>query len=105
MIFDDDVARLDWSRSAVELDRWIRGCDPNPGAHAERQGETVRLFGARLASQDDPGAEPGTVLEAGEQGLRIAARGGVLEVAKVRLGAGPKQAAPESGLAAGERLR
>ena len=58
----DEVARLDWSKSAVELDRWIRGCDPNPGAHARWRGETVRLFGGRLATREESGAAPGSVL-------------------------------------------
>jgi methionyl-tRNA formyltransferase len=100
----DEVARLDWSRSAVELDRWIRGCDPNPGAHARLRGEVVRLFGARLASREESGAAPGTVLDVAKDALRIAARGGVLEVAKLRVGSGPKVAAGACGIAAGERL-
>jgi methionyl-tRNA formyltransferase len=100
----DAVARLDWSKSAVELDRWIRGCDPNPGAWALRGGETVRLFGGRLASREESGAAPGTLLGVAQDALRIAARGGVLEVAKLRVGAGTKLAAGEAGIAAGERL-
>jgi methionyl-tRNA formyltransferase len=98
------VARLDWSKSAVELDRWIRGCDPNPGAHATWCAETVRLFGGRLASREETGAEPGTVLAVTKDALRIAARGGVLEVAKLRVGDGAKLAAGAAGVAAGERL-
>ena len=100
----DEVARLDWARSAVELDRWIRGCDPNPGAHARWRGETVRLFGGRLASREESGAARGSVLSVAEDALRIAARGGVLEVAKLRVGAGAKVAAGEAGIAVGERL-
>jgi len=100
----DEVARLDWSRSAVDLDRWIRGCDPNPGAHARLRDEVVRLFGARLASREESGASPGTVLAVAADALRIAARGGVLEVAKLKLGAGAKVAAGVAGIAAGERL-
>jgi methionyl-tRNA formyltransferase len=100
----DEVARLDWSKSAVELDRWIRGCDPNPGAHARLRGETVRLFGGRLASREESGAAPGTVLAVDQDALRIASRGGVLEVAKLRLGAGAKRAPGEAGIAAGERF-
>ena len=89
----DEVARLDWSKSAVELDRWIRGCDPNPGAHAQWRGETVRLFGGRLASREESGAAPGAVLAVSKDALRLAARGGVLEVAKLKIGAGAKVAA------------
>jgi methionyl-tRNA formyltransferase len=103
-LVDDAVARLDWSKSAVELDRWIRGCDPNPGASATWKGQTLRLFGARLASQDESDAAPGTVLDAGEGGIRVAARGGVLAVAKLRVGDGAKQAAAEAGLVPGDRL-
>jgi methionyl-tRNA formyltransferase len=100
----DEVARLDWGKSAAELDRWIRGCDPNPGAHATWRDETVRLFGGRLASREESGAAPGTVLAAAKDALRIAARGGVLEVAKLKVGAGAKGPAAEAGIAAGERL-
>jgi methionyl-tRNA formyltransferase len=100
----DEVARLDWGKSAVELERWIRGCDPNPGAHAVWRGETVRLFGGRLAARGESGAEPGSVLAATKDALRIAARGGVLEVAKLKLGSGAKLAAGEAGIGAGERL-
>lgn len=100
----DEVARLDWSKSAVELDRWIRGCDPNPGAHAQWRGQTVRLFGGRLAAREESGAPPGTVLAVAPDALRVAARGGVLEVAKLRVGSGGKLAAGAAGIAAGERL-
>jgi methionyl-tRNA formyltransferase len=87
-----------------ELDRWIRGCDPNPGAHARLRGEVVRLFGARLASRGESGAAPGTVLDVAKDALRIAALGGVLEVAKLKVGAAAKLAADQAGIAAGERL-
>ena len=100
----EEVARLDWSKSAVDLDRWIRGCDPSPGAHARWRGETVRLFGGRLASREDSGSAPGSVLTVAQDALRLAARGGVLEVAKLRVGSGAKVAAAEAGIAAGERL-
>jgi len=100
----DEVARLDWSKSAAELERWIRGCDPSPGAHARWRGATVRLFGGRLASREESGAAPGSVLTLTKDALRIAARGGAIEVAKLRVGAGAKLAAGEAGIAAGERL-
>jgi methionyl-tRNA formyltransferase len=103
-LVSDEVARLDWSKTAVELDRWIRGCDPNPGAHAQWRGQTVRLFGGRLAAREESGAAPGTVLTVAEDALRIAARGGVIEAAKLRVGSGAKVAASEAGIAAGERL-
>ena len=100
---NDAIARLDWSRDASELDRLIRGCDPQPGAYALCGGEKLRLFdGRRLPGASD--APPGSVLglEAGR--LVIAARGGRLAVGKLKLGEGKKLAAAEAGLAAGVRL-
>jgi methionyl-tRNA formyltransferase len=99
----DEVARLDWSRPAAELDRLIRGCDPQPGAHARWRGEVVRLFDARL----EPGASeapPGTVLGLDRGRLAVAATGGRISAGRLRLGEGAKVAAPEAGIEAGERL-
>jgi methionyl-tRNA formyltransferase len=103
-LVDDSVARIDWRRTAVELDRWIRGCDPSPGAHARFEGRTVRLLGGGLAGREDPGAPPGTVLAVDAAGMRIAARGGVLAVARLRVDGGPKLPAAEAGIGAGARL-
>src|SRR5262245_8760997 len=51
-LVDDAVARLDFARTAAELDRWIRGCDPQPGAWARRGDEVVRCYDGRLAEGD-----------------------------------------------------
>jgi methionyl-tRNA formyltransferase len=101
----DEVARVDWTRPAEELDRLVRGCDPSPGAWGERaSAEPVRLFDVRLVG-DAGGQAPGTVLGLEGGRLLVAARGGRLAIGKLRVGAGAKVAATEAGLEAGERLR
>jgi methionyl-tRNA formyltransferase len=102
-LVDDAVARIDWTRSAAELDRWIRGCDPQPGAWALRGAEPVRLFDARL-EPGAAGAAPGTLLDASEGRLAIAAPGGVVSFARARVGTGAKLPAREAGLRPGDRL-
>ncbi len=101
-LVDDAAARLDFSRSAEELDRWIRGCDPQPGAWAELDGTPLRLFGGRLEA--DRGGAPGEILGVEDGRLLVGAVGGSLSVAKVRIGSGPKQPAAEADLAPGARL-
>jgi methionyl-tRNA formyltransferase len=102
-LVDDAVARIDWSRPAREIDRLIRGCDPQPGAHARLGDEAVRLFDSRLLP--GPGAGPaGSVLGLAEGRLLLAAGDGRLAVGRVRRGEGKKVPAPEAGLAAGQRL-
>jgi methionyl-tRNA formyltransferase len=104
-LVDDAAARIDWSRSGEELDRLIRGCDPQPGALAMWGGEEIRLHGGRLESGDHAEA-PGSVLGLAEDGrLRVAAAGGrVLSIAKLKVGDGKKAAAAEAGLSQGDRL-
>jgi methionyl-tRNA formyltransferase len=105
-LVDDEVARIDWSRDAAEVDRLIRGCDPQPGALADYGGEPVRLFGARL-EEGQHSAEPGAVLssDAGSGRLHIASAGGrVISVAKLRVGEEKKGPANAAGVAPGDLL-
>jgi len=99
----DAEARIDWSRSAAEIDRQIRGCDPQPGAFALLGRERLRLFDARVerARGADP---PGAVVSVADGRIAIAARGGRLSVGRVRRGEGPKQSAELVGIRVGERL-
>jgi methionyl-tRNA formyltransferase len=104
-LVDDATARIDFARPAQQVDRLVRGCDPQPGAWAEHAKGVVRLFGSRLvdAAHDDAA---GTVLGEGDEGrLLIAVEGRrALAVAKLRVGEGAKVPALEAGLDPGERL-
>jgi methionyl-tRNA formyltransferase len=54
-------ARIDWSRSALEISRQVHALNPWPVAETQLQGEQLRIFDARV----EPGAvtaAPGTVI-------------------------------------------
>jgi methionyl-tRNA formyltransferase len=57
-IFKDE-ARIDWTRSATELDCLIRGLSPSPGAFTEIRGERLKVLNAMPVK--DRG-EPGEVI-------------------------------------------
>lgn len=67
-------ARIDWSKTAQEVDCHIRGLSPFPGGWFEHDGCRVKVLLSRVA--DGAGA-PGTVLQA-ENGLIVACRGGAV---------------------------
>lgn len=46
---DKAEARVNWARSAIEVDQLIRGLSPFPGAWCEIAGERVKLLRSRLA--------------------------------------------------------
>ncbi|MDT8436725.1 MAG: methionyl-tRNA formyltransferase [Gemmatimonadota bacterium] len=106
---DRQTCRLDWSRPAAELARWVRGCDPRPGAWSELRGEPVQLFGPFADPADGPPAPPGTVLAADpRRGLRLATGEGSLWIDEVRPAGRRRMAAPSwiagRGIAEGDRL-
>lgn len=90
-------AAVDWSAPATEIERRVRAFDPFPGAHFACAGEQVKLWRAQ-ARDGRPaaaGAAPGTVLEAGAQGLVVACGAGALACLEVQRPGGRRQAAAE----------
>ncbi len=89
----DEHAKIDWSKPAEEVYNLIRGCDPQPGAHAGFRGKRVRLFDARLARSADNSA-PGQVISIDADGIGIALRDATLCVKRMR-GEGAKVSGAE----------
>jgi methionyl-tRNA formyltransferase len=69
-----DEARIDWTKSAREIDCLIRGLSPVPGAWCEVKGERLKILYADPVSDS---GEPGTLLDdkltvaCGEGALRL----------------------------------
>lgn len=79
-----EEARLDWAAEAGTVERWIRGCDPWPGAWSELEGEPIQLFEPTVEPDAGDGP-PGLVLEADPKtGLLVAAGKGAVRVGAVK---------------------
>ena len=82
-----DEARIDWSKSAAEIDGLIRGLAPAPGAFTEVKGERLKILYAMPVK--DRG-EPGEVIT---DDLTVACGEGALKLLKVqRAGKGVMEA-------------
>jgi methionyl-tRNA formyltransferase len=102
----DEHAAIDFGKPALVIHDLIRGCDPQPGAHAKLGASRIRLYDAGFEPVPD-NAPPGTVVGIGEDGMRVAADGGVIKIRRVRIEPGAKKVAPHelvSELQAGIRL-
>jgi methionyl-tRNA formyltransferase len=76
-------ARIDWSRSAIEIHCHVRGLAMGPFACSLRAGQMLKLHKTRVLSENTAG-KPGTVAEASSSCLRIQCGQGVLEVLEVQ---------------------
>jgi methionyl-tRNA formyltransferase len=111
---DKTMARLDWTSPATDLARWVRGCDPRPGAWSELRGSAVQLFDPWVEEGDwnevdPPTGEPGTVLEAEAPGhLLIETGTGTLRIGAVKPSGRRRMAAADwvrgRGAEAGDRF-
>ncbi|MGQ9499873.1 MAG: methionyl-tRNA formyltransferase [Dissulfurimicrobium sp.] len=95
--FKPDAARIDWTRSAKDIHRFIRAFDPKLGAYTLMEGKRLKLFRPRIIDGCEK-ALPGTVIKADEDGIAVATGHGCLLIHELLL-AGKKR------LSAAEFLR
>ncbi len=82
-MLDKQMAVIDWSKSAHEIDCLIRGLNPWPIALTALSGERLKVFAAEKANGN---GEPGTVLEADpKKGLTVACGEGALGLTEIQL--------------------
>jgi methionyl-tRNA formyltransferase len=77
-----DDARLDWTRSAEELQRKVRAYNPVPGAWTTLNGERLKCW--RAVVLEGGGSIPGGVLEASAEGIVIACGEASLSLAQLQ---------------------
>ncbi len=75
-----EMGRLDFTRPAEELERYIRGLNPWPGTYTQLDGKTFKIWRAEVVTLADSSLEIGTVTDitkksftfvTGKGGLRV----------------------------------
>ena len=75
--------QVDWTRTTEEIRNLVRGVDPWPGATTSLGGEPLKLFGATRAAGQG-GAEAGSVLAIGPDGVVVATGDGAVRIAELQ---------------------
>lgn len=78
-----EEAQLDWSLSAAQLERCIRAFNPWPMSFFMMDGQPVKIWKASVI-EAQVNAEPGTIIEADKQGIRIATAEGILNLQELQ---------------------
>ncbi len=79
---DKELGRLDFSKSAEELERYVRGLSPWPGTFTYVNGKLLKIKKA-FVKENNTDAAPGTVLR-GKGSLDLVAGDGILAVTELQ---------------------
>ncbi|MBE5877096.1 MAG: methionyl-tRNA formyltransferase [Lachnospiraceae bacterium] len=81
---DKSFGEIDWRKSAVEIERLIRGLNSWPSAYTYYQGKSVKLWEADVVAVDAK-AEAGSIVEVSKDYFDVATGEGLLRVKELQL--------------------
>jgi len=79
-----EEGHIDWSRSAIEIERLIRAFNPWPGTFTDLGEQRIRLHQATALEQSSDKV-PGTVISRERDGVEVACGTGTLKITSVQL--------------------
>lgn len=79
-----EEGHIDWSRSAIEIERLIRAFNPWPGTFTDLGEQRIRLHQASALDQSSDKL-PGTVISREREGVEVACGTGTLKITSVQL--------------------
>lgn len=79
-----EEANIDWTQSAVEIERQVRAFNPWPVSYTQIAEQNVKIWQASV-SEETINAQPGTVLAATKLGIQVATGDGVLTLLNLQL--------------------
>ena len=99
---DKREAEIDWSSSAVTIDRQVRAFDPTPGAHTSLAATPLKVWQAEPLPEFDGERAPGTIVVSDGAGLVVVCGRGALRLSELQPAGGRRMRA--AAFAAGRRI-
>lgn len=79
-----EMGKIDFSKTAEEIERWIRGLNPWPSAYTELEGKTLKIWDADTICYDGQ-EKPGTVIDVTKKQIMVACGQGALALNEIQL--------------------
>lgn len=79
-----DFGNIDWNRSAVEIERLIRGMNPWPSAYSHLDGKTLKIWAAETDEETHPGS-CGEIVKVTKDEIHVACGKGTLIITELQL--------------------
>ena len=79
------LGNLDFTKSAAELERLIRGLNPWPSAYSFLHGKTVKIWEAEVRQQEGVCATPGVITEVESDAICVQTGDGILAIRELQM--------------------
>ena len=83
-MLDKQLGNIDWNKSAVEIERLIRGLTPWPSAYTNWNGKVMKIWEAKVTSNTAEAA-PGTIVNVQKDCFEVQTGNGTLEVRELQI--------------------
>ncbi len=105
----EELCRIDWSKSAEEINNLIRGLSPQPGAFTFLRGKLLKVYKTKVETEENSSTEFGKIIRTDQRsGLLVQTQKGILRLKELQLEGKKKLGAEEflrgCRIEAGEKL-
>lgn len=83
-MLDKNLGKIDFTKSAEEIERLIRGLNPWPSAYTGLDGKTLKIWDANVIDREVEG-QPGEIVEITKENIYVKTGKGLLELEEVQL--------------------
>jgi len=90
-----EMSLIDWSDTALNIKRKVRGLNPWPVATAEFNRVVFKVFSVDIGTGNPGGAKPGEVISAGRSGIVVACRDAAIIINELQAAGGKRMPAAE----------
>ena len=84
-MMDKKMGNIDWNKSAVVIERLVRGLNPWPSAYTHLDGKTLKIWACDVLPQSASKGESGEILEVTKDAIHVQTGDGILVLREIQL--------------------
>ena len=84
-MLDKKMGNIDWNKSAVVIERLVRGLNPWPSAYTHVDGKTLKIWACDVLPQSASKGESGEILEVTKDAIHVQTGDGILVLREIQL--------------------
>ena len=84
-MLDKKMGNIDWNKSAVVIERLVRGLIPWPSAYTHLDGKTLKIWACDVLPQSASKGESGEILEVTKDAIHVQTGDGILVLREIQL--------------------